>query len=71
MTTLHPLPAPPRVTVDGAATLTGLSISTLNKLRLTGTGPTYLKLGRKVVYEVAAVEAWLASKRRHSTSEAV
>lgn len=70
MTTFHPDPSQARVNVEGAAVLTGLSVSTLNKLRLTGEGPDYLKLGRRVAYDVADLNAWLASKRRRSTSEA-
>jgi predicted DNA-binding transcriptional regulator AlpA len=67
MTIQYPSPAP----VRRAAELTGLSISTLNKLRLTGAGPPYLKLGRRVAYDVGDLNAWLASKRRNSTSEAM
>ena len=69
MTTLHPDPAISRVNVEAAAVLTGLSVSTLNKLRIYGEGPAYLKLGRRVAYDVADLNAWLASKRRRSTSE--
>ena len=69
MTTLHPDPANSRLNVEGAAVLTGLSVSTLNKLRIYGEGPAYLKLGRRVAYDVGDLNAWLASKRRHSTSE--
>jgi hypothetical protein len=36
------------LTVSGAANYVGLSISTLNKLRCTGSGPVYFKLGRAV-----------------------
>jgi len=68
--TLHPALTRSRVTVDGAAALTGLSTSTLNKLRLTGGGSPYLKLGRRVLYDVSDLEAWMSSKRRRSTSEA-
>lgn len=73
VTHLSSLPPPnihPRVPVHGAADLTGLSVSTLNKMRLTGDGPAYLKLGRRVAYDLADLDSWLASKRRHSTSEA-
>ena len=44
MFTLHHDSTPTRVNVEGAAVLTGLAVSTLNKLRLTGDGPAYLKL---------------------------
>jgi predicted DNA-binding transcriptional regulator AlpA len=55
---------------DDAATYTGVSASTLNKLRLTGGGPEYIKLGKSVVYDPADLDAWLSSKRRRSTSVA-
>ncbi|WP_245495026.1 helix-turn-helix transcriptional regulator [Rhizobium ruizarguesonis] len=55
---------------DDVARLTGLSSSTLAKLRLTGGGPHYIKLGRTVVYDPADVEAWLSIHRRSSTSVA-
>ncbi|MGO7604752.1 helix-turn-helix transcriptional regulator [Rhizobium ruizarguesonis] len=53
---------------DDVAKLTGLSPSTLAKLRLTGGGPHYIKLGRTVVYDPADVETWLNVHRRSSTS---
>ena len=47
----------------------GLSASTLAKMRLYGTGPAYSKLGRRVVYRLEDLEAWIAANRFHSTSE--
>ena len=58
-----------RLTVEAAATHIGLSVSTLNKLRVFGGGPVFLKLGRRVVYDLADLEHWLSSKRRVSTSD--
>lgn len=43
--------------------------STFEKLRLTGGGPVFIKLGRKVVYRRSDLDAWLNSRRRRSTSE--
>lgn len=60
---------PPMMRVSDAAAHLGLSKSTLDKLRLTGGGPAFLKLGKVVVYDPADLDEWLASKRRHSTSE--
>ena len=51
-----------------AATTLGLALSTLAKLRLSGRGPAYLKLGRRIRYRVADLETFMQSKRRHSTS---
>jgi predicted DNA-binding transcriptional regulator AlpA len=61
---------PPMLRTNGAAEYTGLSVSTLNKLRLSGGGPLYIKLGRSVVYAPADLEAWLAGHRRRSTAAA-
>jgi predicted DNA-binding transcriptional regulator AlpA len=54
-----------------AAIYCGLSMSTLNKLRMFGGGPIYLKLGRSVVYDQDDLDAWLDSKKRQSTSDGV
>jgi predicted DNA-binding transcriptional regulator AlpA len=58
-----------RLRTADAGTYCGLSASTLNKLRVFGGGPKYLKLGRTVVYDVTDLDAWLATKRRASTSD--
>ena len=55
--------------VDGAAERTGLSISTLAKLRLSGKGPTYIKLGRRVIYKPQDIDSWIELHRVKSTSE--
>ena len=52
-----------------AADYCGSSASTFEKLRLTGGGPVYSKIGRRVVYRIHDLDAWLASKRRRSTSD--
>jgi predicted DNA-binding transcriptional regulator AlpA len=54
---------------EQAAAWTGLSTSTLAKLRLTGGGPAYAKLGRRVVYSAQDLEAWVQAHRHRSTSE--
>ena len=53
-----------------AARVVGLSESTLAKLRLNGNGPTYCKLGRRVVYRLADLEKWLQSRTARDTSDA-
>lgn len=58
------------LSVQEAATRVGLSKPTLDKLRVYGGGPTFLKLGRRVVYDLADLDQWLASHRRKSTSDA-
>jgi predicted DNA-binding transcriptional regulator AlpA len=52
----------------GAATRTGLSVATLEKKRVYGNGPAFLKLGRSVRYRVADLDRWLAEHQLQSTS---
>lgn len=68
MTAETTLPASRMLRTPEAAVFTGLSASTLNKLRLVGDGPVYLKLGKAVVYDTSDLSAWLSSKRRRSTT---
>jgi excisionase family DNA binding protein len=51
-----------------AARFTGLSQSTLEKLRLRGGGPPFLKLGRLVKYRAIDLEAWLDARLMETTS---
>jgi excisionase family DNA binding protein len=53
-----------------AAEVLRLSERTLERMRLTGLGPAYVKAGRRVLYRQADLEAWVASQVRASTSEA-
>jgi hypothetical protein len=53
-----------------AAEWLGLSGRTLEKHRLFGTGPTYRKIGGRVVYAMADLQAWADEGVRTSTSEA-
>ena len=64
-------PAAARSNVDTrrAAELLGMSNRTLEKWRGQGTGPPFLKLGRRVLYSVVDLEEWIRSRRRRSTSE--
>ncbi len=53
-----------------AADYADLAKSTLEKKRVTGDGPPFLKVGRVVLYDRDDLDAWLSSKRRTSTSDA-
>lgn len=57
------------LTTQNAAERLGLSPRTLEALRVRGGGPSYLKLGRLVRYEPAALEAWIDARRLVSTSD--
>ena len=46
-----------------------ISESTLAKLRLYGGGPTYSKLGRRVVYRPDDLDEWVTRNRHQSTSD--
>ena len=47
----------------------GLSPRTLERYRVTGEGPEYLKIGRAVRYTASALERWLKGCKRRSTSD--
>jgi predicted DNA-binding transcriptional regulator AlpA len=50
---------PPRyLRTPDASRFVGLSIRTLEKHRIYGTGPRYSKLGGRVVYRVDELQAW-------------
>ena len=52
-----------------AAEIIGISARTLEKWRVTGQGPTYLKLGKRVLYPVRDLESWIQGQKRRSTSD--
>ena len=52
-----------------AARFVGLSIRTLEKHRIYGTGPRYSKLGGRVVYRVEDLQAWVDRGAKASTSD--
>jgi predicted DNA-binding transcriptional regulator AlpA len=61
---------PPRfLRTPEAARFLGLSARTLEKHRTYGTGPTYYKLGGRVVYALDELKLWTARGTRQSTSD--
>jgi excisionase family DNA binding protein len=54
-----------------AAKLLRLSERTLERLRLQGGGPLYVKCGRSVRYRQCDLETWIAARIVGSTSEMV
>jgi predicted DNA-binding transcriptional regulator AlpA len=56
------------LTQRDAAKLLKLSERTLERLRVSGTGPRYVKANRSVRYRAEDIERWLASKTVSSTS---
>lgn len=56
-------------TSEAAKELGGkLSPRTLEKWRVQGCGPTFTKLGSRVVYAETDLQSWAESQRRRSTS---
>jgi excisionase family DNA binding protein len=51
-----------------AAKLLRLSTRTLERLRLTGGGPCYVKCGRSVRYRESDLESWIQQRVVDSTS---
>ena len=52
--------------------LPGMTVQLLAQMRFRGDGPPFIKASaRKVVYRRTAVDEWLASRERTSTSHAV
>jgi predicted DNA-binding transcriptional regulator AlpA len=46
-----------------------LSERTLERMRVTGSGPRFVKAGRRVAYRAADLDAWIAARVRQSTSD--
>jgi predicted DNA-binding transcriptional regulator AlpA len=55
--------------VSEAAAYTGISKSSLNKRRVYGDGPLFIKVGSRVVYDRADLDAWLAARKVANTSK--
>lgn len=52
-----------------AAKFIGLAKPTLDKMRLVGNGPPYVKMGKSVRYRIEDLESWVASRIVTSTSQ--
>ena len=59
------------LSVPQAASYTNLSKSSLDKLRVYGGGPLYIKVGARVVYDRIDLDTWLIGKKVANTSQAV
>jgi excisionase family DNA binding protein len=59
----------PKLRTREAAAYTGLAKSTLEKLRVSGGGAPYIRIGRVVLYDLDDLDAWLSAHRRKSTSD--
>jgi predicted DNA-binding transcriptional regulator AlpA len=59
----------PKINTGEAAAHVGIASSTLVKLRMIGEGPSYIKIGRRVVYDLSDVDEWLSRLRQIAASE--
>jgi endogenous inhibitor of DNA gyrase (YacG/DUF329 family) len=57
------------LSVTETADLIGCSSSQLNKWRMVGEGPPFMKLGARVLYNPADLAAWLEEQKRRSTQD--
>ena len=57
------------MTVETAAHYTSLSKSSLNKLRVYGGGPVFIKVGARVVYDQVDIDTWMIGKKIANTSQ--
>lgn len=58
------------ISTPDAADRLGVSASYLNKLRVTGGGPPFVKIGARVAYDPADLAVWLEGQKRQSTASA-
>jgi len=59
----------PLLTQDEVADQLKLSVRTVERLRVSGTGPKFLRILRSIRYRPSDVEAWQTSRIVGSTSE--
>ena len=59
----------PKLRTREAAAYLGVSASFLEKLRVTGGGCVYAKIGRVVIYSKSDLDSYAESRKRCSTSE--
>jgi excisionase family DNA binding protein len=58
------------LTVEDAAARLKISKHTLNRWRVTGEGPPFIKSGPRLVrYDQAALDAWAQERTRSSTTD--
>jgi Helix-turn-helix domain len=64
----EPVQASPKLLVREAAEFLRCSTSFLNKKRITGDGPPFSKVGKKILYDQKDLEDWLLSTKRRRTA---
>ncbi|MGP5014295.1 helix-turn-helix transcriptional regulator [Glutamicibacter ardleyensis] len=74
MSTVAPVSTPlldSLITPDTLAERLGVTRRAVDEWRITGKGPKFIRIGRVPRYRPDAVDAWLLSQERSSTSEEV
>ncbi len=61
--------ASPFLTTAQAAAVLRMEPSTLDHWRSEGAGPVFYKIGRRIYYKRADLDAWIESRKRRSTAE--
>lgn len=56
------------ISTADAADMLSVSDKTLERLRCTGNGPEYCKIGSRVIYPVDKLHSWVQSQTHSSTS---
>ena len=59
----------PLLTQRQASEMLALSERTLERFRISGIGPKFVRMGKSIRYRLSDVEAWIASRTVGSTSE--
>jgi predicted DNA-binding transcriptional regulator AlpA len=59
------------LTPEETARKARLTTATFAKLRCTGGGPPFVKLGSRVFYDERDVDAWIDARKRRCTAEYV
>jgi hypothetical protein len=67
----HPATGPPLLTVQEVAAVLRCSTSSLNKWRLLGLGPRFVRVGSRVRYHVNDIVAYVRAQTRSSTSQSI
>ena len=64
-------PVPRYFGQEQAAEYLGLSPRTLQRMRVTGEGPRYAKMRRRVIYDRLDLDEWTARRKRRFTGEEI
>ena len=63
-------PSPRYLDARQAAAYLRISPRTLHRMRETGDGPPYSKVGRKVIYDIVELDGWMAERKQRFIGEA-